>query len=299
MLLEPFQVQNVTQEHAGGLAAVAERYGEDWTRSVIEGWFGSGRRFGSDLSEWIDNRLPGLCGALWTTGKLRTTGKPQVARLLAAGAWRWLGGQLRLWVTTPRSEVRQPQLEMLSSPLVRLLEAADDELRDEITAALREYGDNILECLMPALRLAAPRLAAGLDTVARDCAERLGTIIERPLRDEDDWSIEWTGCGCDICDTLGTFLGSRSRRTFAWPLAQGGRQHVHTQIDSAGLPVRHQTRREGRPYTLELTKTDELFTRATNARNKAVTDLAWLTSTRSDASSSLGGVSCRTSSSAT
>jgi hypothetical protein len=54
---------------------------------------------------------------------------------------------------------------------------------------------------------------------------------------------------------------------------------VHTQIDSAGLPVRHQTRRQGRPYTLVLTKTDELFTRATNARNKAVTDLAWLTST--------------------
>ncbi|MCA1677315.1 MAG: hypothetical protein LC799_35760, partial [Actinobacteria bacterium] len=37
--------------------------------------------------------------------------------------------------------------------------------------------------------------------------------------------------------------------------------------------------RQGRPYTLVLTKTDELFTRATNARRKAVTDLAWLTST--------------------
>ena len=42
--------------------------------------------------------------------------------------------------------------------------------------------------------------------------------------------------------------------------------------------MRHQTRRQGRPYTLVLTKTDELFTRATNARNKAVTDLSWLTS---------------------
>jgi hypothetical protein len=59
---------------------------------------------------------------------------------------------------------------------------------------------------------------------------------------------------------------------------------VHTQIDSAGLPVRHQTRRQGRPYTLVLTKTDELFTRATSARHQAVTDLAWLTSTRGAAS---------------
>jgi hypothetical protein len=277
MLLEPFRVQIVTQEHAGGLAAAAGRYGEDWTRSVIDGWFGPGHHVGTDLSEWVDNRLPRLCGAL------RTTGRPEVARLLAAEAWRWMGGQLRLWTTTPRSEVRQPQLEMLSSPLVRLLEAADDKLSDEITGTLRECGDNVLECLMPALRLADARRAAGLDTVARDCAERLGTIIARPLRDEDDWSIEWTGCGCGLCDTLGTFLDSRSRRIFAWPLATDGRRHVHTQIDSAGLPVRHQTRRQGRPYTLVLTKTDELFTRATNARHKAMTDLAWLTSTRGDA----------------
>jgi hypothetical protein len=49
-------------------------------------------------------------------------------------------------------------------------------------------------------------------------------------------------------------------------------------IDSAALPVRHQTRRQGRPYTLVLTKTDELFTREKDARHKAVTGLAWLTS---------------------
>jgi hypothetical protein len=58
---------------------------------------------------------------------------------------------------------------------------------------------------------------------------------------------------------------------------------VHTQIDSAELPVRHQTRRQGRPYTLELTKTDALFTHAKTARQQAVTDLAWLTSTWGDA----------------
>ena len=114
--------------------------------------------------------------------------------------------------------------------------------------------------------------------------ERLGAIIARPLRDEDDWSIGWTGCGCDLCGTLGTFLGSRSRRIFEWPLATDGRRHVHTRIDSAGLPVRHQTRRQGRPYTLVLTKTEELFTREKDARHKAMTDLAWLTSAWSDGS---------------
>ena len=282
MLLEPFRVETVAPEHAGGLAAAAGQYGERWTRGVVDGWFGSKHYFETDRYEWIE-RLPGLCKAL------HAAGAPEVARLLAAGAWRWMGDQLRLWTTTGRTEVRQPQLEMLGSPLVRLLEAADDELRDEIVAALRGYGDNVLGCLMPALRSAAAlpaaaRRAAGLDVVARDCAERLGAIIARPLRDEDDWSIEWTGCGCDLCDTLGTFLGSRSRRILEWPLATDGRRHIHTQIGSAGLPVWHQTRRQGRPYTLVLTKTDELFTREKDARHIAVTDLAWLRSAWRDGS---------------
>jgi hypothetical protein len=273
MLLEPFRVETVAQEHADGLAAVAGRYGEDWTRRVVDGWFGPGHPFGADRSEWIDNRLPGLC----TT--LHATGRPEVARLLAARTWRWMDDQLQLWTTTAQSELRQRQLERLSSPLVRLLEAADDELREEIAGRLRKCGDNVLECLMPALRLADARRVAALAIVARDCADRLRTIIARPLRDEDDWSIDWTGDGCDLCDTLGTFLGSRSQQIFEWPLATPGRGHIHTQIDSAELPVRHQTRRQGRPYTLVLTKTDELFTRATNARHKAETDLAWLEAT--------------------
>jgi hypothetical protein len=282
MLLEPFRVETVAPQHAGGLAAAAGQYGEQWTRGVVDGWFGSKRYFETDRYEWIE-RLPRLCGAL------RAAGLPEVARLLAAGAWRWMGDQLRLWTTTGRTEVRQPHLEMLGSPLVRLLEAADDKLRDEIVAALRGYGDNVLGCLMPALRSAAAlpasaRRAAGFDVIARDCAERLGAIIARPLRDADDWSIEWAGCGCDLCDVLGTFLGSRSRRIFEWPLAKDGRRHVHTQIDSAELPVRHQTRRQGRPYTLVLTKTDELFTRQRDARHKAVTDLTWLRSAWGDGS---------------
>ena len=282
MLLKPFRVETVAPEHAGGLAAAAGQYGEEWTRGVIDGWFGSERHFETDRYEWVE-RLPGLCGAL------RAAGDPEVARLLAAGAWGWMGNQLRLWITTARAGIREPQLEMLSSPVVRLLEAADDELRDEIVAALRGYGDNVLGCLMPTLRSAAAlpaaaRRAAGFDVVARDCGQRLSAILARPLRDEDDWSIEWTGCGCGLCDTLGTFLGSRTRRILEWPLATDGRRHVHTRIDLAELPVRHQTRRQGRPYTLVLTKTGELFTREKDTRHKAMNDLAWLTSAWGDGS---------------
>jgi hypothetical protein len=272
MLLEPFRVETLAQKHAAGLAAAAGRYGQEWTRGVINGWFGSGHHYDADRYKWVKG-LPGLCGAL------SAAGSPEVARLLAAGVWHRLGDELRTWTTIARTEDRRPQLKILSSPLTRLLEAADDTLRDEITAALRGYEDTVLECLMPALRSADAPRPAGLATIAQDCAQRLAAIIARPLRDDDDWSIAWTGCGCDLCDTLGMYLASRSRRIFEWPLAKDGRRHVHTQIDRAWLPVRHQTLRQGRPYTLVLRKTDELFTRATTARHTAATDLAWLTST--------------------
>src|SRR5205807_8186276 len=167
-----------------------------------------------------------------------------------AGTWRWLHDELRARTTTARTEIRRPQLEQLSSPLMRLVEAAGDTLRGEISAALRGCGDTVLECLMPALRSVASRRTAGFDEIARDCVRRLAAILAQPQREHDDWSIAWTGCRCELCDTLGTFLGSRAQRIFEWPLAKDGRRHVHTQMDSADLPVRHQTRRQGRPHTL-------------------------------------------------
>ena len=72
------------------------------------------------------------------------------------------------------------------------------------------------------------------------------------------------------------FLEDKSRRTFEWPLAQQRRQHVHSRIDAAELPVTHATRRQGRPYTLVLNKTEALFAREREARIRDETDLEWL-----------------------
>ena len=83
-------------------------------------------------------------------------------------------------------------------------------------------------------------------------------------------------CTCDLCDTLRTFLSGKERRTFEWPLAKQRRQHVHSRIDTAELPVSHLTRRQGRPYTLVLSKTDALFAREREARIRDESDLEWL-----------------------
>ncbi|MER7468646.1 hypothetical protein [Streptomyces sp. NPDC097981] len=61
-----------------------------------------------------------------------------------------------------------------------------------------------------------------------------------------------------------------------WPLAKDKRRHIHSRIDLVGLPVSHTTRRQGRPYTLVLAKTDAVFTRERAARSRAETDLTWL-----------------------
>ncbi len=198
--------------------------------------------------------------------------------MLTGRTWYWADLQLRSCIVSGRADKRRPQLQRLGSPLARLFEAAEEAQRDEIRAALRERGDKVLVCVMSALRSANERRSAGLEVLAQDCAALLDTIIARPARAEDDWSIDWTGCGCELCGTLGDFLHSRSQRGFEWPLAAEKRRHVHSRIDSADLPVRHQTRRQGRPYTLVLTKTKALFTRPEEERQQAVADLAWLRS---------------------
>jgi hypothetical protein len=119
---------------------------------------------------------------------------------------------------------------------------------------------------------------AGFGDLAADCAVRLRARLARPQRASGDWSIELPagGCTCELCDALRAFLEDKSRRTFQWPLAKERRQHVHSRIDAAELLVTHVTRRQGRPFTLVLNKTDALFAREREARTRDETDLDWL-----------------------
>ena len=119
---------------------------------------------------------------------------------------------------------------------------------------------------------------AGFGDLAADGAARLRARLARPQRASGDWSVELLagGCTCERCGTLRAFLEDKSRRTFEWPIAKERRQHVHSRIDAAELPVTHVTRRQGRPYTLVLNKTDALFAREQEARTRDEADLKWL-----------------------
>jgi hypothetical protein len=137
---------------------------------------------------------------------------------------------------------------------------------------------------VPALRAGTGQpgnAEAVFGALAADCAAWLRSRLARPQRAADDWSVELAagGCACELCTTLREFLAARDRRTLEWPLAKDRRQHVHSRIDAAELPVSHLTRRQGRPYTLVLDKTGELFTAATKARSRDQADLDWLDTT--------------------
>jgi hypothetical protein len=108
------------------------------------------------------------------------------------------------------------------------------------------------------------------DLTARTSA--LATVLAAALASgaDDVRAAATKFCRC------GPFLADPARQVLEWKLAKDGRGHVHSRIDQAELPVRHLTRRTGSPYTLMLTKTQELFGREREARERDQADLAWL-----------------------
>jgi hypothetical protein len=286
MLLSPFRVENLTAAHVGSFGKIAGRYGQQWAASLLYAWFGGDQPAwaygaGLDRPQWVVDQLPGLCTGLHATASAGV----MAARLLDL-AWDWTGKQIRAALASSSPSYRDKALSDLGKPLAAVLTAAAAieaaSTRDTACRYIRKQADAVTALEMSTLRAAGlpqdgTRGAAGFGDLATDCAVRLRARLARPQRAPGDWSIELpAGCACELCDTLRAFLSDKSRRTFEWPLAKQRRQHVHSRIDAAELPVTHLTRRQGRPYILVLTKTDTLFAQEQEARIRDESDLKWL-----------------------
>jgi predicted 2-oxoglutarate/Fe(II)-dependent dioxygenase YbiX len=290
MLLRPFCVEDLTIAELNSLLELINRYGQTWTTELLATWSDPNRRVwpygGRERPRWIADWLPSVCA------RLDAAGDPGMvaAQHLLDHAWRWAQTAVRSALGWSRPTNREQQLTALGEPLAALLSAAAAigavSTVDTITNYVRKQGDSVVALEMSVLRAAAARSQAkaarhgnaGCVALARDCATRLRSRLDRPFRAHDDWSIEPPAgdCGCDLCRALDTFLADPSRRTLDWPLAEQGRTHLHSRIDGAELPVAEEIRRQGRPYTLVLTKTDELFTADLQRRSSATADLKWL-----------------------
>jgi hypothetical protein len=289
MLLRPFHIEDLDHESVDSFGKIAGRYGQPWTAELVRTWFGGDQPAwayggGQERPRWIADRLPGLCARLHASGRAGAAAAQRLVDL----AWEWTAKAIGTGLASSSPSRRDEKLGDLGRPLASVLTAAAAigaaGPRDTVTGHVRKQGNAVTALEMSALRAAAdlPRDGArgqdGFGDLAADCATRLRARLARPRRASGDWSIELPagGCTCELCGTLRAFLEDTSRRTFQWPLAKERRQHVHSRIDGAELPVTHVTRRQGRPYTLVLTKTDALFAREQEARARDETDLEWL-----------------------
>ncbi|HWM92981.1 MAG TPA: 2OG-Fe(II) oxygenase [Thermoanaerobaculia bacterium] len=299
-LLRPFHLTVVTPRAARYFAALLDRYGEEWGRLLLGGWARPewGMRAGSrDVLAWL-TALRALCAGC---SAARCPGGATAARLLVKEGWGALQGEIAgRRILLPPSQ-RERALVALARPILGWLGGAaiveEDTARASPTGAMRCEGpiaraigylcgdENtvLVPCLMHLLRVAAKsvkserRVTLGLDAIGRFCAVEIAARLATAPRQPDDWSIGLpSGCDCALCHRLGTFLSDPAQRQLEWPLAKAGRQHVHQRIDQHELPVRHQTRRSGSPYTLVLEKTKTLFAREVAARHAWQVDLNWL-----------------------
>jgi hypothetical protein len=286
MLLRPFRLEQLTTSHAKALTALVDCYGERSAGELAAAWSAKWRLYnvkGASPESWIAS-LPRLCLTLQQAGDAGTP----AARLLLRESWRWVSQTIDRGLELTSPSRREETLCELGPPAGAILEGASlvgaTELRDEAVGVLCRDNE-LVSCAIAVLRATPPSHsgAAGLSVVATHCSTALKARLARPLRAGDDWSIELPqGCGCELCGDLRAFLRDPSRTRFEWPLAKERRAHVHGRIDTAELPVNHQTRRVGRPYTLILTKTDALFERETQQRRSDEQDLAWLERNHSD-----------------
>ncbi len=291
VLLQPFRIDDLDDEHTDSFGKIAGAYGQQWTADRLRTWF-AGRKpawayaGGLERPRWIADRLPGLCARLHTTGEAG----PAAARQLVDLAWEWTARDIDAALASSWPSQREAKLGELARPLAAVLTAAvalgAASTQIAVAGYLRKPGDAVTALELPVLR-AAEKLAraraggaAGFGDLAADCAARLRARLARPPRAAGDWSVELPAgsCDCELCRTLRRFLDDTIKRTLEWPIAKDRRQHVHTRIDGAELPVTHVTRRQGSPYVLVLHKTDALFTGELQARDRDEMDLKWLES---------------------
>jgi hypothetical protein len=280
MLLRPFRLETLTRRDAKALSALIDSYGERWTDELVSVWSAKLRFHhpkGKDREEWMAS-LPKLCLALRETGE---TGAA-AAMLLLRASLGWTKDSIEEGLELSSPGAREQTLRELARPVAAMLEGARviaaTDLSDETITVLRRH-EELTGCAIAVLRATPTRRwsATGLDTLAAHCSATLQASLARPPRAGDDWSIEPPkGCDCELCAQLRVFLEDPITTSFEWPLAKDRRAHVHRRIDAAELPVAHQTRRTGRPYTLVLSKTDALFHRERLRRRGDEKDLAWL-----------------------
>ncbi|HZX69921.1 MAG TPA: 2OG-Fe(II) oxygenase [Rhodanobacter sp.] len=277
-LLAPFSLQQLVPKMAPRLLQLLGRHGLAWCSERLRQWATSRQTPDAQLT-WLAQTLPTLIHA-WSTATVANG--PALVGALLEERWRWLQAHIGQVQVRAAGTARIQALTDTSPALLASIRASrttgQSDLQNEIIDTLLSE-ELPLQVPLDVLRTAGPD-AADLALVHAHCMQALAARLAQPERTDDDWSIlppaECTG---ELGEILARFLKNPMERRLEWPLAKERRQLIHRLIDRHELPVRHETRRTGRPYTLVLDKTRELFKRAAAERQLWAKELAWLQQT--------------------
>jgi hypothetical protein len=277
-LLSPLPLETFDAEAASLFEPLLSQFGLQWSIDALSQL--SITRNDAHIT-WLA-MLPRICEELRRAGEAGRA----LGQWLAASHWDWIETEMGKAEGDQSPSAAVARLNALVLPLLAILRSTDivdaSDLRESIiqqlTAARTERRVNFLTALLRAApkgkRDADIRLA--ILPLHELCTESLRAWLSVPPRKPGDWSIPTElGCRCERCRTLHAFLIAPERRVFEWRLAKEHRAHIHQIIERHELPVAHQTRRTGRPYTLVLTKIEKLFERDAARRKRWLEDLEW------------------------
>lgn len=284
MLLVPFRVEQLSVKSAPVFVEFVARFGLRWVRATCASFATSERLYdGTDEKRraWISG-LPEIVRALIKEGAREAI---PLARWIVGVQWAWVEAGCTEAARARPSAVL-PELARYDGATLGLLEASllcgDEDLHHRIVGSLTSGRFPVLA--LSRLLLTAKETGGrggvrrmGLEPVREHAVRALSDELRTPARAADDWSVPSPrSCPCALCAELARFLEDRTRTRLDWPLAEDKRAHVHRRLDEHELPVTHQTRRSGRPYTLVLEKTKALFERDTERRTALRKALALL-----------------------
>lgn len=302
-LLEPFTLAQLTAPAAPGLLALLEHYGADWCEQRWQQW-SQLRGDGTSHLAWLADTLPVLTHTL---AAAKPSGAAAFVSGIVKGRWHWLQQHIAQQHAYKSGGAQLNALVETAPALLGLIRADQEGCPPAVQPAAI---DMLLSPSLPwqvplaVLHAAAAKPAStrvsvpALESVRAWCAQALAERLARPERADGDWSIPLPaeleqpaaapprhGYVASMLGELGPplarFLQSPTEQGLEWPLAEARRQCIQQFIDRHGLPVRHETRRSGRPYTLVLEKTQALFEREAAERHQWVKELAWLQGSQS------------------
>jgi hypothetical protein len=278
-LLTPLGLETFDAEAAALFEPLLRQFGPEWSEALL-----SALPVAPDDAhrKWLVT-LPRLCEELSAAGEDGWS----LARWLAVREWEWVERELREAEDEPSPSEAGTKLNALVPPLLAVLRSTvnigafdlQESMVRQLAEARTERRVDLLVALLRAATEPGADIRSALLPLQELCTEWLAARMSEPPREPDDWSIlEDLGCRCDRCRKLGAFLAARERTALEWPLAKEHRAHIHQIIERHELPLAHQTRRVGRPYTLVLTKRKSLFERDEARRKRWMKDYGWLKS---------------------